>query len=102
MQMVQMVIMVGGPMMLLSENGESAFLSWTIMLFTLSVAVTAGILISVKGFQYLSRNRTPLSWAFDVYLDHHAGPGGGSARVLHLLLSVGGYFRKGKFFYDVD
>merc|ERR1711988_273011 len=92
--------MVCGPMMLLSEDGKNDFLSWTIMLFTCSVGVAAAVLIIIKGLQYVTRNSFALSWAFDVYLDHHAGPGGSTARTLHLMMI--GYFRKGRFFYDVD
>jgi hypothetical protein len=100
MQTVQMIIIVCGPMILLSEGGKSDFLSWMIMLLVLSVGITAALLVSIKGLQWLSRNRTPLSWAFDVYLDHHAGPGGCSARALKLILAS--HCRKGKVFYDVD
>jgi hypothetical protein len=99
MSFVQMLIIVVGPMMLLADGGKD-FLSWIIMLFTISVGVCVSVLIAVKGLQWLTKNRSPLSWAFDVYLDHHGGPGASTARTLHLMLL--GYFRKGKFFYDVD
>jgi hypothetical protein len=100
MSMVQMIIIVVGPMMLLANGGKSEFLSWIMMLFTISVALVAGSLVAIKGMQWLTRNRSPLSWAFDVFLDHHAGPGGSTARTLHLMLQ--GYFRNQKLFYDVD
>merc|ERR1719262_1176300 len=100
MSLNQMVILACGPMLLLSEGAKDEPLSWLIMLFTITVPIAAGTLIAVKGLQWLSRNRSPLSWAFDVYLDHHAGPGGSIARTLHMMLLP--CFRKGKFFYDVD
>jgi hypothetical protein len=105
MSFVQCLIIVCGPMMLLSDGGKSVFLSALMMIFVISVFIIAAVLVGIKGFQWLCTHLckdfdAPGFWNFDVFLDHHAGPGGCSARALHLLLL--GTFRKGKFFYDVD
>jgi hypothetical protein len=66
----------------------------------ISVFVIAAIIVAIKGLQFISKSRSPLSWAFDMFLDHHGGPGGSTARTLHLILT--GCIRPGKLFYDVD
>jgi hypothetical protein len=97
---IQLMILGVGAMSIYSGTLKSNFMSWCLMLMTISIAVTSSILVLLKGLQYLSKNRSPGSWCFDIFLDHHAASGGNAVRVLQVFLTSA--VQRGKVFYDVD
>jgi hypothetical protein len=98
----QVIIVAIGSMASLpgSEGGETDFLSWCLMLICFSVGLVCCIIVLLKFGQFVSKGKTPGSWAFDVFFDHHMGAGANTARVLMHMYKY--MFRKGKVFYDVD
>merc|ERR1719424_2465098 len=81
------------------EQQFSLLLSWGLVILTSSVWLIAGILLLRCCLQIVTTGKSPGSWAFDVFIDHHAGSGAITARSLQMIL-----YRicKGKVFYDVD
>jgi hypothetical protein len=79
---------------------SASFLSW-VLLFLIGLAfLVSGLTILVKGAQWMSKNKSPLSWNFDVFLDHHGGAGANATRVVVTVFHD--IFRPGKVFYDAD
>merc|ERR1719424_536740 len=81
------------------EQQFSLLLSWGLVILTSSVWLIAGILLLRCCLQIVTTGKSPGSWAFDVFIDHHAGSGAITARALQMIL-----YRicKKKVFYDVD
>ena len=97
----QASIMAIGSMSAYGAAGQqfSVLLSWGLVILTSSVWLIAGILLLRCCLQIVTKGKSPGSWAFDVFIDHHAGSGAITARSLQMIL-----YRicKGKVFYDVD
>jgi hypothetical protein len=93
-----LILSIGG--MSVYEGLRSDALAWVVMLLIILVFAISGILILIKGCQWLSRNRSPFSWCFDVFLDHHGGVGANACRVLAFMFQ--GMVRPNKFFFDAD
>ena len=97
---IQLAMLVVGAMSVYSGDLRSDFMSWILALLAASIFITSFVIVLLEGMQWLSKNQSPGSWCFDVFLDHHAAGGGSSVRVLHVLLAH--VVRPGKVFYDLD
>jgi len=97
---IQLMILGIGAMSVYSGDLQSDFMSWVLLFLTVSIFLTSFILVVLKGMQWLSKNRSPGSWCFDIFLDHHAAGGGSTVRVLQVFLN--NVVRPGKVFYDLD
>jgi hypothetical protein len=99
--MTQMIILVLGAMAPLSSYGANySPLAYVSVTSLAAVFIVCGFIIAMKGGQFISKGRTPLSWCFDIFYDHHGGSGATGARIIHVLFND--TFRPGKVFYDVD
>merc|ERR1719440_1754249 len=81
-------------------EADNGFVACILVVLLLTVVIVCGILLMAKVGQKLSNNKTPLSWYFDVFFDHHMGPGAHGARVLSFLLSE--IFDRRRLIYDAD
>jgi hypothetical protein len=99
---VQLLLLSVGAMSVYSDGTavESDAVSIVLIILICTVFLASVLLLIIKGCQWASKNQTPLSWCFDVFLDHHSGAGGSACRVLAIMFQ--GIVRRNKFFYDTD
>ena len=60
----------------------------------MSIFLSSFIIVLLKGTQWLSKSRSPGSWAFDMFLDHHNA--GGCCTVGYYMSSSRRWLSQGK------
>jgi hypothetical protein len=96
----QVAIMAIGAMSAYGDELRSGALSWGLMILVSTVFLLAGILALKAGLQLLTKGKSPGSWCFDIFIDHHGGTGAIGARSLQMVMSR--LCRPRKVFYDYD